>query len=111
MFKVKDRMTTPIQILKQEKVNTSGYIEIKNTEASEVLWCVWKSYGGTETDVDGLSLFQDTATIECRYSPQIKQNDIIKNLLTNAEYQIITVPDNINQLNQYLRFKVKRMAT
>lgn len=112
MYKIKDRLTTPIKILKQEKVNINGYIEIKNPEISEeVIWCVWKSYGGTETDIDGLSVFQDTATVECRYTPEIKQNDTIQNLITNNKYQIITVPDNINMMNQWLRFKVKRLAT
>lgn len=111
MYKVKDRLTTPITIIKNEKVNKNGYVISENKTESEVIWCVWKSYGGTETDSNGLSLYQDTATVECRYNPEIKQGDVVKNLLMNAEYQIITIPDNINQLNQYLRFKVKRLAT
>jgi hypothetical protein len=110
MYKVLERLTTPISLIKQERVKDGGYTEIKESESSEILWCSWKSYGGTESDIDGLSLFQDTAKIECRYHPQIKQNDIVKNLLTNKKYQIISVPDDINQLHQYLQFKVKRLA-
>lgn len=111
MYKIKDRMTTPIKVLKEEKTNVNGRVGISHKESSdELIWCIWKSYGGTESVIDGLSVYKDTATIECRFTPNINQNDIIENLITNTKYKIITVPDDINQLHQFLRFKVERLT-
>lgn len=112
MYKVQDRLTTPIALFKQEKISVNGRVESLYSKVSnEVVWCSWKSYGGTESVIDGLSVFKDTATIECRYNPSICQNDIIENLITHNKYKIITVPDDINQMHQFLRFKVERLAT
>lgn len=69
----------------------------------------FKTYGGTEKDVNGVYAVEDTAVIETWYRPDIKSNCRVKVLQTGAIYEIINEPENINLRNQYLRFKVKRV--
>ena len=113
MLRIKDRMTTPILLIQTVPVDNNGWVVYEETENTENAWCVWKNYGGTETTsgtgkttvVD----YDDTATIQMRYTPFLKQYTHVKNLLTGLTYRVITVPDNINQLNQYLVFKVQKV--
>lgn len=117
MFKITDRLTTPILLIKTEPVKVNSRVVIKATEKTENAWAVWKSYGGTEKSHGGnpslkittnVSEYEDTATVQIRYTPFLKQNDFVENLLTNELYRVITVPDDINQLHQFLVFKVKK---
>lgn len=68
----------------------------------------FKTYGGTERDVNGLFSVEDTAYIECWYRPDIKSNCRIGIPATGAIYDIFGEPENINMRNQYLKLKVKR---
>lgn len=68
----------------------------------------FKTYGGTERDIDGLYSIEDTAQIETWYRPDIKSDCRICVLATNAIYEILGEPENINLQNQYLKFKVRR---
>ena len=69
----------------------------------------FKSYGGTERDVDGLYSIEDTAVVETWYRPDIKSDCRICVAQTGAVYEIWHEPENINMSNQFLRFKVKRV--
>lgn len=115
MYKIKDRMTTPILLIETEPVKNNGRVIYNETENTEQTWCVWKGYGGSEKVVEKsvgsgqttLTDYEDTANVQMRYTPFINQNSHIKNLITGKTYRIISVPDDINQLHQYLVFKVK----
>lgn len=114
MYKIKDRMTTPILIIQTTPVKNDGRVTYKETENTEQAWCVWKGYGGTEKQSGAnqttLTTYEDTATIQMRYTPTVNQNSIIKNLITDEKYRIISILDDINQLHQYLVFKVKKIG-
>ena len=119
MYKIRDRMTTPIMIIETKGEDVHGRTKFVETENTEMAWCVWKSYGGTEkqtgSQTGGISgtsfpIFEDTATIQLRYTPNLKENYYIRNLQTNVLYRVITIPDNINQMNQFLIVKVKRVV-
>lgn len=69
----------------------------------------FKTYGGTERDVNGLYSVEDTAVIECWYRPDIKANCRVGVLQTGAIYEVIGEPENINLRNQYIRMKVRRV--
>lgn len=69
----------------------------------------FKTYGGTERDVNGIFSIIDTATIECWYRPDIKSDCRIYVPSTEAIYEVWNEPENINMRNQYLKFKVKRI--
>lgn len=71
--------------------------------------CNFKTFGGTETVRNDVLVIEDTATLVCWYNPAIKSNCRVVRLTDGAEYQIIGEPENIEQRNLYLRFKVRRV--
>lgn len=68
----------------------------------------FKTYGGTERDVNGVFSVEDTATIETWYRPDITSDCAIAIAGTNAIYEILGEPENIEMRNQFLKFKVRR---
>lgn len=69
----------------------------------------FKTYGGTERDVNGLFSIVDTGVVETWYRPDITSECRICIPATNAIYEVHNEPENINMRNQFLRFKVQRV--
>lgn len=69
----------------------------------------FKTYGGTERDINGLYSIEDTAVIETWYRPDIRSDCRICVAATGDIYDVLHEPENINMRNQFLRFKVKRV--
>ena len=69
----------------------------------------FKTYGGTERDVDGLYSVEDTAQIECWYDPQIKSDCRVYVCDTGATYEILGEPEDIALRHQFMKFKVRRI--
>ena len=69
----------------------------------------FKTFGGTERDVNGIYSVEDTANIETWYRPDITSNCRIAVAGTNAIYDILGEPENIDLRNQFLKFKVARV--
>lgn len=69
----------------------------------------FKTYGGTERDVNGLLSVEDTANIETWYRPEIKSGCRVALAGTNTVYEILGEPENIDLRNQFLKFKVTRV--
>lgn len=71
----------------------------------------FKTYGGTETEQNGLYSVIDTAIVETWYRPDISEGCRIK--LANSptkSYEIIAPPEDIEMRNQYLRIRVQAVA-
>lgn len=68
----------------------------------------FKTYGGTERDVNGLFSIEDTAVIETWFRPELKSDCQIAVEATGAIYDVLGEPENVNLRNQYLKFKVRR---
>lgn len=69
----------------------------------------FKTYGGSERDVNGVYSIEDTAIVETWYRPDIKSNCRIKRAEDGAVFDIINEPEDIDQRHQFLRFKVRRV--
>lgn len=69
----------------------------------------FKSYGGTERDVNGIYTIEDTATITTWYRPDLKSDCLVERLEDGAMFEIINEPEDINFRHQILVFKVKRV--
>ena len=76
---------------------------------SENILCSFKTYGGTEKEVNGVYSVEDTANVETWYRPDITSECRIKLLSTGAVYEIINAPENINMRGKYCKFKVRRI--
>ena len=72
-------------------------------------FCSFRTFGGTETNSNGLLSVEDTAKIETWYRPDIKADCAIQTE-DGKRYEIIGTPENINMRNQFLVFKVRKIA-
>lgn len=74
------------------------------------IFATFKTYGGTERDVNGVFSVEDTSNIETWYRPEITSGCRIA-LANNPTvlYDILGEPENIDMRNQYLTFKVSRV--
>ena len=90
-----------------EKIN--GVTVKKFPEKGVLFFASFKSYGGTETTVNGLLSIEDTAEIEMFYRPDIKSDCVVQNEITGERYEILNEPENVNMANQILKFKVRRI--
>lgn len=69
----------------------------------------FRSYGGTERDVNGVFAIEDTANIETWFRPDIKSECRIAVASSGAVYDVLGEPENIEMRNQFLVFKVSRV--
>lgn len=69
--------------------------------------CSFKTYGGTETSVNGVLSVVDTAIVETWYRPDIKTDCRIKVLQTGNVYEVMIPPENIDMRNQFVKLKVQ----
>lgn len=103
------QMTTPLclQIPTSERVN--GVTVKSYTDDPDIIFANFKTYGGTERESNDVYTVEDTASIVCWYRPDIKGNCRIKRLTDNAVFEIIGEPENLEQRNMFLKFKVRRV--
>ena len=69
----------------------------------------FKTFGGTDTDSNGILSVENTAVIETWYRPDIKSNSKIAVLQTGEVYDVLGEPENIEMRNQYLRIRVRQV--
>lgn len=84
------------------------YIKDEKGNSINLFFGTFKTYGGTERDVNGVYSIEDTANIETWYRPDIKANCRIT-LETGEIYDILGEPEDINKRHQFLKFKVRRV--
>lgn len=69
----------------------------------------FKTYGGTDRDVNGVYSVEDTAVIETWYDPRVRSECRIYVPGTGGTYEILGEPENIGLRNQFIRMKVRRL--
>lgn len=69
----------------------------------------FRSFGGTERDINGVLSVEDTAVVETWYRPDIKADCRIGVLGTDRLYEVLGEPEDIEMRHQYLRFRVRRV--
>lgn len=103
-YKIISGVNKPIYPTIEESLN----IKDEKGDSVNLFFGSFKTYGGTERDVNGVYSIEDTATIETWYRPDIKGNCRIARE-DGATYDIIGEPENISMRNQFLKFKVRRV--
>ena len=74
-------------------------------ESGELFYCKFKTYGGTETTVNGVLTVVDTANVETWYRPDITSASQLR--LGSKVYEVMGEPEDIEQRHQILKFKVR----
>lgn len=111
MYKDKNahEMRTPVKLLMPtgtERYN--GVNRCTYPADGDVIFVNWKSYGGTETTVNGVYSILDTALITTWYRSDIAANCRLLRE-DGAVYEIMNEPENIEMQNVFLTFKVQRV--
>lgn len=103
--------SVPLVLLVPTVTNVSGVRKKTFPAVADGLpfYGTFKTYGGTERDVNGVYSIEDTANIETWYRPDIKSDCRIAIAGTDAVYDVIGEPENIEMRNQFLVFKVSRV--
>ncbi len=75
-------------------------------EIGELIFCSFRSFGGTEKIINDTIMVEDTAVIETYFRPDISSECILKSE-SGKVYEILGTPENIDMMNKYLKFKVR----
>lgn len=106
-FKPAFPYSTAIELLIPTYSKVKG-TDVKTYPATGIrLNCSFKTYGGSETEVNGVLSVIDTANVETWYRPDIKTECRIKVLQTGGIYEVMNTPENIDMRNQFVKFKVR----
>ena len=65
----------------------------------------FKTFGGTESTSNGVTVVENTGIVQTWYRPDIKSN--CRLVIGDSPYEVLGTPENINMANQYLQFKVR----
>lgn len=89
---------------------TPSYEKVKGTNKKiftkvDDIYISFKTFGGTETQDNGVIAVEDTATVETWYRPDITSASRIR--VYGKDYEVLGTPENINMANTYLKVKVK----
>lgn len=104
------QMTTALRLQtptgKSSRVN--GVLVKEYADNPDVIFANFKTFGGTERQSNNVYIVEDTAQIVCWYRPDIKADCRIVRLSDGAVYDIIGVPENIDERNMFMKFKIRR---
>ncbi|MBP0978704.1 MAG: phage head closure protein [Oscillospiraceae bacterium] len=110
MYTPKDtyELRTAAELFSAPTITTYNGVSTKTySETGEKIFVNWKSRGGTETNVNGIISILDTAVVTTWYRPDITSGARLK-LEDGRIYDIISEPENIEERNIFLQFKVQR---
>lgn len=78
--------------------------KIYSTEG-ELIYCNFRTFGGTESKSNGVLVIEDTAVIETWYNPKITADCRLYS--GDKPYEIIGTPEDIENRHQYMKFKIR----
>jgi len=103
--------TTAVKLQKRIATKVSGALEFSYEDATDsILNCSFKTYGGTESIVNGSLVLLNTATLVTWYRQDIQAADRILLIQDNSVWEVIGEPENIDMRNQYLILKVRKLS-
>lgn len=102
--------STVLTVLTPEVEKVAGVVKktLPDLDTGFKIHSSFKTFGGTEKTVDGIIAIDDTAEVETWYRPDITSNCVVVVANSGAVYEIINEPENIDQRNQFLKFRVRR---
>ena len=108
-YRPSDPFTVPIKLLVPAYKTVKGVPKKTYPVDGPVIWCSFKTYGGTERNVNEVYSIEDTANVETFYRPDIKSDCQIQLAETGVIYEVINEPEDINLRHKYCKFKVRRI--
>lgn len=106
MYKVNGPFNVPLYVFIPKIVTAKGSTKKVYSNEGEIIYCSFRTFGGTEKVVNDVLTVESTAVIETWFRPDIKADCKIKDA-AGVEYEILGTPENINMQNQFLKFKMR----
>ena len=108
-FRLSSPLTVPMVLLIPTYSESFGVQKKNYPETSKgiAFFGSFRTFGGTERDINGIYSVENTATIETWFRPDIKADCRIVLAQTGEVYDILGEPENIEKRNQFLQFKVQ----
>lgn len=104
MYCPREPFTTTAELFNPTYENVQG-VNKKKYKSSGILQCLFKTYGGTEVNINNVYGVIDTATIETWFRPDITSASLLK--IGNKSYEVVGEPEDINQRHKYIKMKVR----
>lgn len=107
-----ETMHTPAYIIvpnisRQQGKSVKDY---QNPQERFLIWCSFKTYGGTEVTNNGVYMLLDTAEIVTWFDPRITGNcRLVLAEDESRQYEVLGAPENIDLANVYCKFKIQRI--
>ena len=77
------------------------------TDAGKI-YCSFRTFGGTETTVNGVLTVENTAVVDTWYNPDISADSRVITA-DGGIYEVLGTPENIEMRNQFMRFKIREI--
>ena len=104
-YRPSEPYSTAIELFNPTYKTVKGVPKKVYPETGEVIFCSFKTYGGTESVVNDQLTVVDTANVETWYRPDITSASQIR--LGAKTYEVMGEPEDIEQRHQFLKFKVR----
>ena len=97
-------------ILTTEVITGTRKTTFPEPEESPLIWCNFRTFGGTENYNDNVYTVIATGTMETWYRPDITSACRVYIEQSGETYEIANEPENIGMRNQFLQFKVRKIG-
>lgn len=102
------RFTVPLMLLVPSAITeNAGRRNRVYPEEGPVFMGSFRTFGGTEVEVNGVITIRNTAVIDTWFNPNIASDCRIKLLDDGSMWEIIGTPENIDRRNQFMQFKAE----
>ena len=99
--------TTPGTYFIPTETMVKGVLK-KTFDAGHTFYCSFRTFGGTDRVVDGITTVEDTATIETWYDPSLTSK--CKLLIDGDYYEILGKPEDIGKRHKWYKMKIRAIT-
>lgn len=102
----------PMKLLTPTTIVVKGVTKkvFSDPEESYLFYGSFRTFGGTESNVNNIYSIVDTATIDTWYDPRFTADCRIYLADSGVTYEIMATPENIEMRNQYLQIRCRRLG-
>mgnify|MGYP001091870611 CR=1 FL=1 len=106
MYRPSGPFNVPMFLLIPQTKTIKGSTKKSYPDAGELIYCSFRTFGGTERTDNDVLIVEDTAVVETWFRPDIKSDCILEST-DGLRYEILGTPENISMRNQVLKFKIR----
>lgn len=113
MARYKPQKTFNVPLLLYPVTGTENILGVEKkiyAKTGMLFYGSFATYGGTEREINGVYVVEDTATVETWYKPEFVASARVALADAPGElYEIVGKPENIEQRNLYTKMKLTRV--